>query len=259
MRCPLTILIIDKCDAKIKERFLIMGLRNRIANYSEKSAAKQSKTPNKKMKKTSILDVTFCGYRCENEEGMILYIQKPDEELTKKIMNNSLTTAERNWILGLGCDYYCKVLPNDDHLVEFTIARPIIDYFEKGDDSIIDESILNMDNVQAIAFQKMKNKETGEKEFKFNKNKLRKADNASIISCVTDPSFVYDNWMDAAYNKNSDIKNFITIDGLDSELEHTLTEEPADVVEGSLDKKKPCGGCSYTKTRKFRRRSLIRN
>ena len=135
-------------------------------------------------------------------------------------MNNTLTTAERNWILGLGCDYYCKVLPNDDHLVEFTIARPIIDYFENGDDSIINDEIINMENVQAVAFQKMKNKETGEKEFKFNKNKLRKADNASIISCVVDPSLVYDNWMDAAYDKNSDIKNYVTIDGLDSELEH---------------------------------------
>ena len=237
-----------------------MGLRNRIAEYSNKTAAKKC-GPKKKMKKTSILDVTFCGYRCENDEGMILYIDKPDEELTEKIMNNTLTTAERNWILGLGCDYYCKVLPNDDHLVEFTIARPIIDYFENGDDSIINDEIINMENVQAVAFQKMKNKETGEKEFKFNKNKLRKADNASIISCVVDPSLVYDNWMDAAYDKNSDIKNYVTIDGLDSELEHTLTkgEEEEEVVEGSLNKKKPCGGGEFTKTRKFRRRGLVRN
>lgn len=114
-----------------------------------------------------------------------------------------------------------------------------------------------MENVQAVAFQKMKNKETGEKEFKFNKNKLRKADNASIISCVVDPSLVYDNWMDAAYDKNSDIKNYLTIDGLDSELEHTLTKGEEEVVEGSLSKKKPCGG--FTKTRKFRRRGLVRN
>ena len=111
---------------------------------------------------------------------------------------------------------------------------------------------------QAVAFQKMKNKETGEKEFKFNKNKLRKADNASIISCVVDPSLVYDNWMDAAYDKNSDIKNYVTIDGLDSELEHTLTKGEEEVVEGSLNKKKPCGG-EFTKTRKFRRRGLVRN
>ena len=52
-----------------------MGLRNRIAEYSNKTAAKKC-GPKKKMKKTSILDVTFCGYRCENDEGMILYMQK---------------------------------------------------------------------------------------------------------------------------------------------------------------------------------------
>ena len=44
-----------------KGEILIMGLRNRIAEYSNKTAVKKC-GPKKKMKKTSILDVTFCGY-----------------------------------------------------------------------------------------------------------------------------------------------------------------------------------------------------
>ena len=44
-----------------------------------------------------------------------------------------------------------------------------------------------------------------------------------------------------------------------SELEHTLTKGEEEVVEGSLNKKKPCGGGEFTKTRKFRRRGLVRN
>lgn len=246
-----------------------MGIRERIAKLERKNTKIATKTaakakcgePKRKMKKTSILDVTFCGYRCENDEGLMFYIEKPDEELTNKIMNNTLSTAERNWILGLGCDYYCKILPNDDHLVEFTIARPIIDHIENGDDAIITDDILNMDVLQSVAFQNSKNKETGEKELKFNKNKLRRADNKTIISCVVDPSLVYDNWMDAAYDRNSDIKNYITIDGLENELEHTLVQDNGEEdVEASLHtNKKPCGVPTFTKTRRFRRRGLVRN
>ena len=256
-----------------------MGIRERVAklegkttkatankpnkNVKTASSKKEAKCgePKKKMKKTSILDVTFCGYRCENDEGLMFYIEKPDEELTNKIMNNTLSAAERNWILGLGCDYYCKILPNDDHLVEFTISRPIIDHIETGEDSIITDDILNMDVLQSVAFQNSKNKETGEKELKFNKNKLRRADNNTIISCVVDPSLVYDNWMDAAYDKNSDIKNYITIDGLENELEHTLVQDNENEdVEASLHtNKKPCGTPTFTKTRRFRRRGLVRN
>ena len=256
-----------------------MGIRERVAklegkttkttankpNKNVKTASSKKETkcgePKKKMKKTSILDVTFCGYRCENDEGLMFYIEKPDEELTNKIMNNTLSAAERNWILGLGCDYYCKILPNDDHLVEFTISRPIIDHIETGEDSIITDDILNMDVLQSVAFQNSKNKETGEKELKFNKNKLRRADNNTIISCVVDPSLVYDNWMDAAYDKNSDIKNYITIDGLENELEHTLVQDNENEdVEASLHtNKKPCGTPTFTKTRRFRRRGLVRN
>lgn len=256
-----------------------MGIRERVAklegkttkttanksneNVKTASSNKEAKCgePKKKMKKTSILDVTFCGYRCENDEGLMFYIEKPDEELTNKIMNNTLSAAERNWILGLGCDYYCKILPNDDHLVEFTISRPIIDHIETGEDSIITDDILNMDALQSVAFQNSKNKETGEKELKFNKNKLRRADNNTIISCVVDPSLVYDNWMDAAYDKNSDIKNYITIDGLENELEHTLVQdgENGDVEASLHNNKKPCGTPTFTKTRRFRRRGLVRN
>ena len=67
--------------------------------------------------------------------------------------------------------------------------------------------------------------------------------------------------MDAAYDRNSDIKNYITIDGLENELEHTLVQDNGEEdVEASLHtNKKPCGVPTFTKTRRFRRRGLVRN
>lgn len=251
-----------------------------------KKFAKLSGKPVKKdlRKKGSMMDVNVVGYRAENEEGIIFYLDKnTSDDLKQKIFDNSLSDAERNFLIGTVCDYYCSQVAKDDHLSEFTLKRPIIDYFELGDTAIVDEEILNMDLIDKECFSKKKDKETGERVSQFNKNKLRKMSPAEAVKLVTDPALVFEGWADAYYSRTSDIQNFITVDGLENELDHHEMDEDGNMIWGpdvrKMEKEKAseeveasvktddeggccggkCGKSTFTRTRSFKRKTLIRN
>ena len=255
-------------------------LLSKIANLNGEKIAKKRKMKKRAM---SFYDVVVDGYRLENEEGFIVYLKDTDPELTKKIVNDDLTAQERNMLLSTVCDWFCDRIEVDDYLNEFAIRRPIADFFLNGDDSIIDEDNLNMDLVKEKCFAKKKNKETGERELVFNNTKLGKLSSKERVELIKDPALVYENWFYAAFNNNSDINQYITVEnGADNDanvLDHWRSDNEEDHGMGSMswsdsydrqkktmhpgadknasldeDEKKTCG--SYTKCEDSKKRRM---
>ena len=198
----------------------------------------------KKMKKqkkcASTLDVTFIGYRAENEEGIEIYMETPDPELRQKIKDNSLSESERNFLISMAGEYFEQVVVKDEKLFDMTIGRPIIAHF-LGDDlnDILPDELINE---EALPLASQKNQKT--KELQFNKNKFRKLPMEDKVKFVTDLMLVFTEvWADAFYNKETDIKNLITIPGIEDEVEAA---------------KKPVCGEGVVKTRRFRRKYVCR-
>ena len=209
-------------------------LLSKIANLNGEKIAKKRKMKKRAM---SFYDVVVDGYRLENEEGFIVYLKDTDPELTKKIVNDDLTAQERNMLLSTVCDWFCDRVEIDDYLNEFAIRRPIADFFLNGDDSIIDEDNLNMDLVKEKCFAKKKNKETGERELVFNNTKLGKLSSAERVALIKDPALVFENWFYAAFNNNSDINEFISVENSDNEvntLDHWKSDNEEDHGMGSM-------------------------
>ena len=255
-------------------------LLSKIANLNGEKIAKKRKMKKRAM---SFYDVVVDGYRLENEEGFIVYLKDTDPELTKKIVNDDLTAQERNMLLSTVCDWFCDRVEIDDYLNEFAIRRPIADFFLNGDDSIIEEDNLNMDLVKEKCFAKKKNKETGERELVFNNTKLGKLSSKERVELIKDPALVYENWFYAAFNNNSDINQYITVEnGADNDanvLDHWKSDNEEDHGMGSMswsdsydrqkktmhpgadknasldeDEKKTCG--SYTKCEDSKKRRM---
>ena len=255
-------------------------LLSKIANLNGEKIAKKRKMKKRAM---SFYDVVVDGYRLENEEGFIVYLKDTDPELTKKIVNDDLTAQERNMLLSTVCDWFCDRVEMDDYLNEFSIRRPIADFFLNGDDSIIDEDNLNMDLVKEKCFAKKKNKETGERELVFNNTKLGKLSSKERVELIKDPALVFENWFYAAFNNNSDINQYITVEnGADNDanvLDHWRSDNEEDHGMGSMswsdsydrqkktmhpgadknasldeDEKKTCG--SYTKCEDSKKRRM---
>ena len=255
-------------------------LLSKIANLNGEKIAKKRKMKKRAM---SFYDVVVDGYRLENEEGFIVYLKDTDPELTKKIVNDDLTAQERNMLLSTVCDWFCDRVEMDDYLNEFAIRRPIADFFLNGDDSIIDEDNLNMDLVKEKCFAKKKNKETGERELVFNNTKLGKLSSKERVELIKDPALVFENWFYAAFNNNSDINQYITVEnGADNDanvLDHWSSHNEEDHGMGSMswsdsydrqkktmhpgadknasldeDEKKTCG--SYTKCEDSKKRRM---
>lgn len=256
-------------------------LLSKIANLNGEKIAKKRKMKKRAM---SFYDVVVDGYRLENEEGFIVYLKDTDPELTKKIVNDDLTAQERNMLLSTVCDWFCDRIEIDDYLNEFAIRRPIADFFLNGDDSIIEEDNLNMDLVKEKCFAKKKNKETGERELVFNNTKLGKLSSKERVELIKDPALVFENWFYAAFNNNSDINEFISVENSDNEvntLDHWKSDNEEDQGMGSMswtdsydrqkktmhpgadknasldeDEKKTCGSCSYTKCEDSKKRRM---
>ena len=255
-------------------------LLSKIANLNGEKIAKKRKMKKRAM---SFYDVVVDGYRLENEEGFIVYLKDTDPELTKKIVNDDLTAQERNMLLSTVCDWFCDRVEIDDYLNEFAIRRPIADFFLNGDDSIIDEDNLNMDLVKEKCFAKKKNKETGERELVFNNTKLGKLSSAERVALIKDVALVFENFMDPAFNSNTDINQYVTVEnGADNEaneLDHWRSDNEEDQGMGSMswsdsydrqkktmhpgadknasleeDEKKACG--SYTKCEDSKKRRM---
>ena len=209
-------------------------LLSKIANLNGEKIAKKRKMKKRAM---SFYDVVVDGYRLENEEGFIVYLKDTDPELTKKIVNDDLTAQERNMLLSTVCDWFCDRIEIDDYLNEFAIRRPIADFFLNGDDSIIEEDNLNMDLVKEKCFAKKKNKETGERELVFNNTKLGKLSSAERVALIKDPALVFENWFYAAFNNNSDINEFVSVENSDNEvntLDHWKSDNEEDNGMGSM-------------------------
>ena len=210
-------------------------LLSKIANLNGEKIAKKRKMKKRAM---SFYDVVVDGYRLENEEGFIVYLKDTDPELTKKIVNDDLTAQERNMLLSTVCDWFCDRIEIDDYLNEFAIRRPIADFFLNGDDSIIEEDNLNMDLVKEKCFAKKKNKETGERELVFNNTKLGKLSSKERVELIKDPALVYENWFYAAFNNNSDINQYITVENAaDNDanvLDHWKSDNEEDHGMGSM-------------------------
>ena len=211
-------------------------LLSKIANLNGEKIAKKRKMKKRAM---SFYDVVVDGYRLENEEGFIVYLKDTDPELTKKIVNDDLTAQERNMLLSTVCDWFCDRVEIDDYLNEFSIRRPIADFFLNGDDSIIEEDNLNMDLVKEKCFAKKKNKETGERELVFNNTKLGKLSSKERVELIKDPALVFENWFYAAFdNANSDINQYITVENAaDNDanvLDHWKSDNEEDHGMGSM-------------------------
>lgn len=215
-------------------------LRSKLASI-ENNANKEKKMK-KQRKCASTLDVTFTGYRAENEEGMEIYMETSDPELRQKIKDNSLSESERNFLISMAGEYFEKVVVQDEKLFDMTIGRPIIAHY-LGDElnDILPDDLINED---ALPLASQKNQKT--KEIQFNKNKFRRLPMEDKAKFVTDLMLVFTEvWADSFYSKETDIKNLITIPGI---------EEEGD-VEAS---KKPACGEGVVRTRKFRRKYVCR-
>ena len=215
-------------------------LRSKLASI-ENNANKEKKMK-KQRKCASTLDVTFTGYRAENEEGMEIYMETSDPELRQKIKDNSLSEGERNFLISMAGEYFEKVVVQDEKLFDMTIGRPIIAHY-LGDElnDILPDDLINED---ALPLASQKNQKT--KEIQFNKNKFRRLPMEDKAKFVTDLMLVFTEvWADSFYSKETDIKNLITIPGI---------EEEGD-VEAS---KKPACGEGVVRTRKFKRKYVCR-
>lgn len=210
-------------------------LLSKIANLNGEKIAKKRKMKKRAM---SFYDVVVDGYRLENEEGFIVYLKDTDPELTKKIVNDDLTAQERNMLLSTVCDWFCDRIEIDDYLNEFAIRRPIADFFLNGDDSIIEEDNLNMDLVKEKCFAKKKNKETGERELVFNNTKLGKLSSSERVALIKDAALVFENFMYAAFDSNTDINQYVTVEnGADNDanvLDHWRSDNEEDHGMGSM-------------------------
>ena len=215
-------------------------LRSKLASI-ENNANKEKKMK-KQRKCASTLDVTFTGYRAENEEGMEIYMETSDPELKQKIKDNSLSEGERNFLISMAGEYFEKVVVQDEKLFDMTIGRPIIAHY-LGDElnDILPDDLINED---ALPLASQKNQKT--KEIQFNKNKFRRLPMEDKAKFVTDLMLVFTEvWADSFYSKETDIKNLITIPGI---------EEEGDVEAA----KKPACGEGVVRTRKFRRKYVCR-
>ena len=215
-------------------------LRSKLASI-ENNANKEKKMK-KQRKCASTLDVTFTGYRAENEEGMEIYMETSDPELRQKIKDNSLSEGERNFLISMAGEYFEKVVVQDEKLFDMTIGRPIIAHY-LGDElnDILPDDLINED---ALPLASQKNQKT--KEIQFNKNKFRRLPMEDKAKFVTDLMLVFTEvWADSFYSKETDIKNLITIPGIEGE----------DDVEAT---KKPACGEGVVRTRKFRRKYVCR-
>lgn len=215
-------------------------LRSKLASI-ENNANKEKKMK-KQRKCASTLDVTFTGYRAENEEGMEIYMETSDPELRQKIKDNSLSEGERNFLISMAGEYFEKVVVQDEKLFDMTIGRPIIAHY-LGDElnDILPDDLINED---ALPLASQKNQKT--KEIQFNKNKFRRLPMEDKAKFVTDLMLVFTEvWADSFYSKETDIKNLITIPGI---------EEEGDVEAA----KKPACGEGVVRTRKFRRKYVCR-
>ena len=209
-------------------------LLSKIANLNGEKIAKKRKMKKRAM---SFYDVVVDGYRLENEEGFIVYLKDTDPELTKKIVNDDLTAQERNMLLSTVCDWFCDRVEIDDYLNEFSIRRPIADFFLNGDDSIIEEDNLNMDLVKEKCFAKKKNKETGERELVFNNTKLGKLSSSERVALIKDPALVYEHWIEPAFNSSTNINEYITVEGADNDqnvIDHWKSDNEEDRGFGSM-------------------------
>ena len=167
-------------------------------------------------------------------------METPDPELRKKIKDNSLSESERNFLISMAGEYFEQVVVKDEKLFDMTIGRPIIAHF-LGDDlnDILPDELINE---EALPLASQKNQKT--KELQFNKNKFRKLPMEDKVKFVTDLMLVFTEvWADAFYNKETDIKNLITIPGIEDEVEAA---------------KKPVCGEGVVKTRRFRRKYVCR-
>ncbi len=215
-------------------------LRSKLASI-ENNANKEKKMK-KQRKCASALDVTFTGYRAENEEGMEIYMETSDPELRQKIKDNSLSEGERNFLISMAGEYFEKVVVQDEKLFDMTIGRPIIAHY-LGDElnDILPDDLINED---ALPLASQKNQKT--KEIQFNKNKFRRLPMEDKAKFVTDLMLVFTEvWADSFYSKETDIKNLITIPGIEDEGD----------VEAA---KKPACGEGVVRTRKFRRKYVCR-
>ena len=215
-------------------------LRSKLASIENN--ANKGKKMKKQRKCASTLDVTFTGYRAENEEGMEIYMETSDPELRQKIKDNSLSEGERNFLISMAGEYFEKVVVQDEKLFDMTIGRPIIAHY-LGDElnDILPDDLINED---ALPLASQKNQKT--KEIQFNKNKFRRLPMEDKAKFVTDLMLVFTEvWADSFYSKETDIKNLITIPGI---------EEEGDVEAA----KKPACGEGVVKTRKFRRKYVCR-
>lgn len=213
-------------------------LRSKLASLENKT--NKAKKMKKQKKCASTLDVTFTGYRAENEEGIEIYMETPDPELRQKIKDNSLSEGERNFLISMAGEYFERIVVRDEKLFDMTIGRPIIAHF-LGDDlnDILPDELINE---EALPLASQKNQKT--KELQFNKNKFRKLPMEDKVKFVTDLMLVFTEvWADAFYSKETDIKNLITIPGIEDEVEAA---------------KKPACGEGVVKTRRFRRKHVCR-
>ena len=169
-------------------------------------------------------------------------METSDPELRQKIKDNSLSEGERNFLISMAGEYFEKVVVQDEKLFDMTIGRPIIAHY-LGDElnDLLPDDLINED---ALPLASQKNQKT--KEIQFNKNKFRRLPMEDKAKFVTDLMLVFTEvWADSFYSKETDIKNLITIPGI---------EEVGD-VEAS---KKPACGEGVVRTRKFRRKYVCR-
>ena len=130
----------------------------------------------------------------------------------------------------------------DEKLFDMTIGRPIIAHY-LGDElnDILPDDLINED---ALPLASQKNQKT--KEIQFNKNKFRRLPMEDKAKFVTDLMLVFTEvWADSFYSKETDIKNLITIPGIEDEGD----------IEAA---KKPACGEGVVRTRKFRRKYVCR-
>lgn len=186
------------------------NLKNKVASLSKVAKIK---------KKAEYVDVNVTGFRGYKGEQLIFFIDCNDSKMKEKIMSNSLSESERNFIVATVGEYFDETCRTNEDLFKVGIEDLIIMYEEGQMD--LPQNLINEEFLK-----KCSRKKQGTGEMAFNKTKFRGMPLADKVQVVNDPmEFFMDIWGEDYLDGKSDINNLVKLNDSDiSDLEDDETQ-----------------------------------
>ncbi len=171
-------------------------------------------------KAADIIDGNFeiIGYNTGKGVNIVYLLRTEDEEVKRKILSNSLTEGERNFLISSVGEYFENQIKTDEKLFKYAVADIVVFYVDGEMD--LPDGLLNKEFLDSCA---RKNQKT--KEMIFNKNKFNGMPLNEKINVLADPMGFFDYVYGEDYrSSNMDIKYLVTLED-DTSLEDLNDEE----------------------------------